>query len=89
MILYAKIYTSIILKNVKNFHSKVWLLYSNWNILHSFKPTNGKFCREELSNLSSRFKARTACYLLDFLIASTSPEAEKILDDFVKDIQVQ
>ena len=54
-----------------------------------FKPTNGKFCREELSNLSSRFKARTACYLLDFLIASTSPEAEKILDDFVKDIQVQ
>ena len=54
-----------------------------------FKPTNGKFCREELSNLSSRFKARTACYLLDFLIASTSPEAEKILDDFVKDIQVR
>ena len=53
-----------------------------------FKPTNGRFCRIELTNSRSRFLARTACYLLDFLIASPSPEAEKILDEFVKDIQV-
>ena len=54
-----------------------------------FKPTNGRFCRMELTNQRSRFLARTACYLLDFLIASTSPEADKILEDFVKDIQVR
>ena len=53
-----------------------------------FKPTNGRFCRMELTNQRSRFLARTACYLLDFLIASSSSEADKILEEFVNDIQV-
>lgn len=41
----------------------------------------------ELSNGQSRILARTACYLFDFLVEATSPEADKILDDFLKDFQ--
>ena len=42
-----------------------------------FKPTNGRFCRLELSNAQSRVLARTACYLIDFLIEASSLEAER------------
>jgi rapamycin-insensitive companion of mTOR len=56
-----------------------------------FKPTNGRFARVELTNSKSRFLARTACYLLDFLVDNLdrqhSNESEHILDDFLKDIQ--
>ena len=52
-----------------------------------FQPTNGRFCRLELSNTQCRLLARTACYLFDFLVEAASFEADKILDDFLKDFQ--
>ena len=52
-----------------------------------FKPTNGRFCRLELTNPQCRVLARTACYLIDFLIEANSPEAGRVLEDFLKDFQ--
>jgi rapamycin-insensitive companion of mTOR len=67
--------------------------YKNFvkRVVDYFKPTNGRFARVELTNSKSRFLARTACYLLDFLVDNLdrqhSNESEHILDDFLKDIQ--
>ena len=52
-----------------------------------FKPTSGRFCRIELSEPRSKALARTACYLMDFLIEASSFEALRILDEFLKDVQ--
>ena len=52
-----------------------------------FKPTSGRFCRVELSDPRSKILARTACYLMDFLIEADSFEALRILDEFLKDVQ--
>ena len=53
---------------------------------HFFKPESDQFSKLDLSDVSRRQMVISACYLVDFLLASQSEEADRLTTDWLTDV---
>ncbi len=52
-----------------------------------FKPSNNLYAKVELKSKRARYLTKIGCLFCDFLVRSKSAEGERVLDEFVIDIQ--